>query len=128
MTTFINLSNVNFVLLSNENVNYNPETQVYTANPEYIIVLRTIPKNGKLARVSMINTPSSPIDGIPVEEVQYGEIKGLPEPTGDTYYIVSGVVAAAAKQQGRTDVLAPGILVRNVNNPSETLGTLFLQR
>ncbi len=35
------------------------------------------------------------------------EITGLPEPEKDTIYIVSSIVLSAAKEKGRTDVVAP---------------------
>lgn len=40
-------------------------------------------------------------------DVTYGDITGLPTPVADTYYIVSALVLAAAKAQGRTDCVAP---------------------
>jgi hypothetical protein len=76
----------------------------------------------------MSNEPAEPIDGIPVETVIYGEIEGLPEYQEEVYYIVSGLVAAAAAKIGRVDCLAPGALVRDKNNPSLILGCLFLQK
>lgn len=39
--------------------------------------------------------------------VSYGDIEGLPAPEDGTYYIVSILVLAAAKAQGRTDCIAP---------------------
>jgi hypothetical protein len=68
------------------------------------------------------------IDSIPVESVTYGEIEGLPDYQEGVYYIVSGLVAAAAAKIGRTDCLAPGGLVRDKNNPGLILGCLFLQK
>lgn len=44
---------------------------------------------------------------IPVFEVEFGKIVGLPDPVPDTFYIVSGIVLQAAKENGRTDCLAP---------------------
>lgn len=75
----------------------------------------------------MVNFPAGEIDGIAIESVTYGEIEGLPEPQEGVYYIVSGLVAAAAAEIGRKDCLAPGALVRDKNNPSLILGCLFLQ-
>jgi hypothetical protein len=76
----------------------------------------------------MSNSPAGEIDGIPIESVIYGEIEGLPEYQEEVYYIVSGLVAAAAAKIGRVDCLAPGALVRDKNNPSLILGCLFLQK
>ena len=95
---------------------------------ETVEVVKEIPPSGILPRVSMSNSPAGEIDGIPVESVTYGKIEGLPEYQDDVYYIVSGLVAAAAAKVGRTDCLAPGALVRDKNNPSLILGCLFLQK
>ena len=95
---------------------------------ETVQVVRDIPPSGILPRVSMSNSPAGEIDGIPIESVAYGEIEGLPEYQDDVYYIVSGLVAAAAAKLGRGDCLAPGALVRDKNNPSVILGCLFLQK
>lgn len=95
---------------------------------EAVEVIREILPSGILPRVSMNNSPAGEIEGIPVESVIYGEIEGLPEFQDDVYYIVSGLVAAAAAKIGRGDCLAPGALVRDKNNPSIILGCLFLQK
>jgi hypothetical protein len=95
---------------------------------ETVEVVKEIPPSGVLPRVSMSNSPAGEINGIPIESVIYGEIEGLPEYQKDVYYIVSGLVAAAAAKVGRVDCLAPGALVRDKNNPGVILGCLFLQR
>ena len=59
--------------------------------------------SGKVARVA--NKFSNFCCGI--SSVFYGEIENLPEPEEGTIYIVSAVVLAAAKNKGRTDVVAP---------------------
>jgi hypothetical protein len=104
------------------------EKKQFLGNKEAIVVLKEIPASGILPRVKMSNEPAEPIDGIPVETVIYGEIEGLPEYQEEVYYIVSGLVAAAAAKIGRVDCLAPGALVRDKNNPSLILGCLFLQK
>jgi hypothetical protein len=104
------------------------EKKQFLGNKEAIVVLKEIPVSGILPRVKMSNEPAEPIDGIPVETVIYGDIEGLPDADGETFYIVSGLVAAAASKQGRTDCLAPGALVRDKNNPGLILGCLFLQK
>ena len=64
---------------------------------------RFYPSEG-IARVS--NTFSDfNTDGICT--VSYGEIVGLPAPHEDVIFIVSALVLAAAKAQGRTDCVAP---------------------
>jgi hypothetical protein len=100
----------------------------FLGTKETIVILKEIPASGILPRVKMSNEPAEPIDGIPVETVIYGEIEGLPDYQEGVYYIVSGLVAAAASKQGRTDCLATGALVRDEANPSSILGCLFLQK
>lgn len=95
---------------------------------ETVEVVREIPSSGILPRVSMSNSPAGEIDGLPIESVVYGEIEGLPEYQEGVYYIVSGLVAAAAAKVDRVDCLAPGALVRDKNNPAVILGCLFLQK
>ena len=43
-------------------------------------------------------------NGVPVGELKFGEIKGLPEPKEGCSYIVSKTVFEKAKQEGRCDV------------------------
>ena len=112
-------------LVSREGVEQDSRKQFLA---EAVEILREIPPSGFLARVSMSNSPAGEIDGIAIESVIYGEIEGLPEPQKGVYYVVSGLVAAAAAKVGRVDCLAPGALVRDKNNPSLILGCLFLQK
>lgn len=46
-------------------------------------------------------------DGIPLLEVQYGEIENLPAPKPGVIYIVSAIVALAGRKLGRTDLAIP---------------------
>jgi hypothetical protein len=123
----INATPHTITLVSKQGVEQDSRKQ-FLGNKETIVVLKEIPASGILPRVKMSNEPAEPIDGIPVETVIYGEIEGLPDPVDGTFYIVSGLVAAAASKQGRTDCLAPGALVRDKANPSSILGCLFLQK
>jgi hypothetical protein len=124
----INATPHQIVICSNEGVNQDPKTKQFTAEAETVEVLHTLPPSGIIPRVAMGNTEAEPILGIPVQSVQYGEIEGLPPASPDVFYVVSGLVAAAAVKVGRLDCLAPGALVRNASNPSEVLGCLFLQK
>lgn len=56
--------------------------------------------------------------------VEYGHIHALPQPAADTDYVVSLVVALAAR--GRDDLLAPYLEVRNESGTM--VGCRFLQR
>jgi hypothetical protein len=122
----INATNVQIVICSKEGVTQDPKTKQFTASE--VTPLFTLPPSGVLPRVVMTNTEAEPILGIPVKDIQYGEIEGLPPASPDTYYIVSGLVASATVKVNRADCLAPGALVRNSANPSEVLGCLFLQK
>jgi hypothetical protein len=124
--TLINATPHSITLVSRRGVEQDSKKQ-FLAKAEAVEILREIPPSGIIARVSMVNSPAGEIDGIPIESVIYGEIEGLPEPQEGVYYIVSGLVAAAAAKIGRVDCLAPGALVRDKNNPSLILGCLFLQ-
>lgn len=124
MTKIINATPHAITIVSREGVQQDAKKQFLA---ETVEVLKEIPPSGILPRVSMSNSPAGEIDGIPIEVVIYGEIEGLPEYQEGTFYIVSGLVAAAAVPAGRTDCLAPGALVRDKNNPSNILGCLFLQ-
>ncbi len=68
-----------------------------------------IPASGTVARVSSIYTHVGDIDGIPVSEVSYGDVHGLPQPMDGVIYVVSALVLNALKAKGvnRTDVVAP---------------------
>ena len=123
--TLINATPHSITLVSRRGVEQDPKKQFLT--DKTVEILREIPPSGFLARVSMVNLPAGEIDGIPIESVTYGEIEGLPEPQKGVYYVVSGLVAAAAAKIGRVDCLAPGALVRDKSNPGTILGCLFLQ-
>jgi hypothetical protein len=57
--------------------------------------IKTIKPSGQIARVNYKIKEIDNVDGVPIVEIQYGEIIGLPEPKKDTYYIVSSVVKNA---------------------------------
>lgn len=68
---------------------------------------RVFPASGEVARVSTTHVPMGDVDGVPVFAQEFGDIEGLPAPQDGTIYIVSAIVLAAAKDAGRTDVVAP---------------------
>jgi hypothetical protein len=72
---------------------------------------RTLPKSGSVARVETVRAAGPEVDGIPTSVTSFGPVTGLPEPTPDTIYVVSGMVAA--RFGDRADVFAPGELVRD---------------
>ena len=63
-----------------------------------------IPRSGKVARVSTREEYIGEILGIPIVRIAYGEVENLPEPDGETCYIVSMLVKQASD---REDLLAP---------------------
>ena len=75
----------------------------------------TIPPSGTVARVSVTreNVGTVTVEGvaIPLYRTTYGEITDLPEPAPNTLYVVSSVVAAAARD--RDDLVIPDDLVRD---------------
>ena len=70
-----------------------------------------IAKSGNVARVATNRAPGPAVDGIPTWVTTFGDVEGLPPSAPDTAYVVSGMVAARCGD--RTDVFAPGELVRD---------------
>lgn len=91
-----NLMRENFEVVPNKFINLTPHTITINNGTKYN-------PSGKVARVE--NQFSNFCCGI--STVFYGEIENLPEPEEGTIYIVSAMVLAAAKEKGRTDVVAP---------------------
>lgn len=81
-------------------VNLTPHAITITDGP-------TFPPSGQIARVTTQQVDAGNIAGIPVKTQTFGDIIDLPSPQNDTVYIVSAIVLVAAKEQGRTDVIAP---------------------
>ena len=77
------------------------------------VLLLTVPASGTLARCTEEVHKAYPFDfdGVEVDigSKSFGEIEGLPEldPDKDVAYFVSALVATAAWEQGRTDVVCP---------------------
>lgn len=87
-----NLQRRNFEVIPNKFINLTPHTITLNNGTEYHA-------SGKVARVA--NKFSNFCCGF------YEDIENLPEPEEGTIYIVSAMVLAAAKEKGRTDVVAP---------------------
>lgn len=73
-------------------------------------MIMAIPSSG-VARVSVTSQIIGEVCGFPVRRNVYGEIIGLPDPEEGTMYIVSALVAQAAKD--RRDLLLVDDTVRN---------------
>lgn len=84
-----------------------------------------IAPSGLVARVSMTRQQVGEFAGIPAFVTTYGEPTGIPEPTEDTIYIVSGMVVQAIAGD-RPDVWAPGDLMRNAEG--QVVGCVGLSR
>ena len=91
-------------------INLTPHPIVITNGP-------TLQPSGTVARVTTQQVDAGTINGIPVKTQTFGDIVDLPDPQPDTIFVVSAIVLAAAKAQGRTDVVAPDTAnaVRNEN-------------
>jgi hypothetical protein len=72
---------------------------------------RTFPPDGRIPRVAEQVTDAGAVDGIPVVQINLGDVTGLPEPQPGTWYVVSRMTAEAAP--GRHDLLIPGKQIRN---------------
>jgi len=91
-------------------INLTPhEVTVVGSNGE---VLAKFPPSGQVARCAVSRTAVGNINGIPVSKSVMGKIEGLPDKADDTLYIVSRVVAEAAKGV-RDDLVIPDDAVRD---------------
>ena len=91
-------------------------------------VIREIPPSGTVARVQTRTILAGEIDGIPVVEHTFGDVKGLPLPRRDTVYLVSSLVLSAVED--REDVLAPDTSAESVvrDEAGRIIGVRRLQR
>jgi hypothetical protein len=89
-------------------------TQLINLTPHAIDVNgQSIAPSGKQARVSVSRSLIGQINGINIYTPTFGDVIGLPDQAPDTYYIVSAMVAAAAKD--RKDLLTPGTPIRDAD-------------
>ena len=122
--TILNLTPHDLTILAKDGVEKSGPTLV--ADAASAVVLRTIPRSGQVARVSVSHVDAEPIDGIPTQATTYGQVVDLPEPADGVFYVVSGLVKSAATE--RSDLLVPGGQVRCRDNASKILGCLALNR
>lgn len=83
-----------------------------------------IPPSGSVARVATIDLGTQLGKACSYELVEYGHVHDLPPKQDGTEYVVSLVVALAAR--GRDDLLAPYVEVRN--EQGTMIGCRYLQR
>ena len=72
----------------------------------------TFPSVG-VARVATSTVSVTPINGFGVVATAFADVAGLPDPVSGTYFVVSRLVLSACP--GRTDLLCPGELIRDVD-------------
>lgn len=108
MATIINCTPHAVTLIDSTSVVFNPSNRHWEGTP---VVKATFAPSGILPRCRQTEEVCGEIDGIEVVKTVFGEVEGLPEPVEGTFYIVSSLVAQAAK--GRDDLLIPGRCVRN---------------
>ena len=84
-------------------------TKIINLTPHAITITDgpTFAPSGQIARVTTHQVDAGTINGIPVKTQTFGDIIDLPAQQDNTVYIVSAIVLAAAKEAGRTDVVAP---------------------
>ena len=88
-------------------VNLTPHTlNIHSSNN-----VTDIAPSGEIARVTTSYNHTNTVAGINVYSCVYGNVSGLPEPQENKIFVVSGVVKSAVPE--RTDVMAPGELIRN---------------
>jgi hypothetical protein len=77
----------------------------------------SITPSGILPRVEIVRTKISDIiteaGNFPAYTVASGKLTGLPEPDGDSIFIVSAMVRMHPDVSHRDDLASPGILVRD---------------
>lgn len=107
---------------------YDSRTRSYRIKTgESVKILREIPsETGGIPRCTSSEEDCAPVDGVPTISVKFGEIENLPDYTEGTFLIVSAIVANAARECGRQDVLVPSRIVRD--SEGKIFGCLALAR
>ena len=76
-------------------------------------VLKVVEPSGTIARAAQTRELVGDIDGLPVNQCDYGDVIGLPEAQPETIYIVSALTAQACPE--RSDVYIVDNAVRDEN-------------
>ena len=63
--------------------------------------------SGEVARVSTTRKVVGSVDGADIVRTVFGEVLGLPASQEGVFLLVSSLVAQAAKEMGRGDIIAP---------------------
>ena len=102
-------------------VNLTPHTiNVYTADKELVLSIRS----DGVARCATVKNEVGMIDGVPLYQIAYGEVTGLPAFDPNAIFIVSLLVRQAVPK--RIDVLSPGELLRD--DAGQPIGCIGLSR
>ena len=126
----LNLENLKISYFTGDLMDPLGSIKIYNLTPHDLNVVmfdgsvETLPKSGLIARVSQEDRPDGFIGGINITSRVMGEVTDLPEPQDSIYFIVSSLVASAAK--GRDDLFVPGPLVRN--DQGQVIGCKGLSR
>lgn len=131
--TIINCTPHEIIMVNPAITEFNPKTRSYYLNKdlthELILndqeIFEVFPPSGIVPRCTQKETDKGIITSQTEHEyhifkMEYGVVEGLPEEKEDTYYIVSSMVAQAAKD--RHDLLIPTHMVRN--DAGQVLGCL----
>ncbi len=127
MSTIIYCTPHNVVLVNPEITKFDSKTKIYFIDKEKVhdLIVSEADENsfeifypsGIIPRCTQSETPIGIVTSSKTEhefniyKMEYGVVENLPEPKEDTYYIVSALVANAAKD--RSDLLIPTHMVRN---------------
>ena len=103
---------------------YNPRTRSYDLKGDLIVSCRIEPDQVALPRVSSTEVEMEPVNGVPVVQVQYGEVENLPDAQDDVFLVVSAITANAVRD--RQDLLIPARMVRDAQG--KILGCLALAK
>ena len=94
-----------------------PQVRIVNLTPHAVTVLREneepieYPPSGTVARCATQRRVIGSLNGIPINQTEFGEVSGLPAPAPGVYYLVSALVAQALPQ--REDLLIPDDVVRD---------------
>lgn len=119
---FKNLTPHSITLIDSSCVEFDAKKKCYNLVGE-LKIARTIEPSGQVARVTMTEEVIGEEEGITVVQNTYGEPQDLPEPQEGIIYIVSAIVATAAK---RDDLRVPARMVRN--EQGQPVGCLALAK
>lgn len=126
MSQIRNLTPHPVIILDPECAEYDPRTRSYRLTSDPVVARRFETEEGPFPRCTTSEEECAMVDGVPTISVVFGEVENLPAMEDGTFLVVSAIVANAAKEQGRQDVLVPSRVVRDANGG--IVGCLALAR